>query len=113
MSPPSVSFADCCCQSGRGEASHKERVSVLTAMSLLVNKMKHGSQLVLSWLVIVLKPLLQCKIPCRLRTHEVRTLPSHHHRSKIYLACLCCSEEPKTAKTAWEYYNEGAYLATS
>ena len=25
---------------------------------------------------------------------------------------FCCLEEPKTLKTAWEYYNEGMYADT-
>ena len=82
-------------------------------MSLLANKMKHGSQLILSWLVIRSEapPTEQEPLPpANLRGEHVPQSPSP---SKIYLIYLCCPEEPKTAKTAWEYYNEGTYPATS
>ena len=95
--------------------SHKECVSVLTAMSLLANKMKHGSQLVLSCLVIRSEapPTEQDPLtPAKPRGEHVPQSPSPSP-SKIYLVCLCCSEEPKTDKTAWEHYNEGTYPAIS
>ena len=30
------------------------------------------------------------------------------HHLRIFLIHLCYTEDPKTLKTAWEYYNEGA-----
>ena len=82
-------------------------------MSLLASKMKYGSQLVLSWLVMRSEapPTEQEPLPpANPRGEHVPQSPSP---SKIYLIYLGCLEEPKTSKTAWEYYNEGTYPATS
>ena len=82
-------------------------------MSLLAKKMNQGSPLFLLWPVIRAKALLQRKSTCRLRlrTHEASACP--YHRLRVHLILLCYPGEPKTLKTAWEYYNEGMYAATS
>ena len=82
-------------------------------MSLLAKKSNYGSPLVLHLSGTYVKDLLQRKSTCRLqlRINEASACPSRGLR--IYLILLLYPEEPKTFKTAWEYYNEGMYAATS
>jgi hypothetical protein len=40
------------------------------------------------------------------QVHEAYPFPDH--QSRIFLILSCYPEEPKTLKTAWEYYNEGS-----
>jgi hypothetical protein len=53
----------------------------------------------------VLRPSYRARVPTACEsTRQARSL----HHLTIFLIHLCYPEEPKTLKTVWEYYNEGA-----
>jgi len=74
-------------------------------MSLLTKKLKQGSPRVSPQSVIRADFLLLSKVPRFLRVYKASPFP--HHYLSIFLIHLCYPDEPKTLKTAWEYYNEG------
>ena len=80
-------------------------------MSRLARKMYHGSQnpLFLPFIRVNSPPIGQDTLPAREQQGE--RIPGHPLRIK--LTFLCCLDKSRTAKTAWEYYNEGTCVATS
>jgi hypothetical protein len=85
-----------------------------TAVSLLANKMKHGNLCVLPWPVLRSKgPLVEHEpLPHAKPQGQGKCSPCVFSKN-IDLIYLCYPEEQKAVKTAWEYYNEGTYPATS
>jgi hypothetical protein len=73
-----------------------------TPMSLLAKQMKHGSQPLLSWLVI----------PAKGPSVEQGPVPPAEPRGKCLPSSPSKDIDPTTPKTAWEYYNEGTYVET-
>ena len=80
-------------------------------MSRLARKMFHGSQnaLFLPFLRVNSPPIGQDTMP--VREQQGKHVPSRPLR--INLTFLCYLDKSRTARTAWEYYNEGTCVATS
>ena len=82
-------------------------------MSRLARKMYHGIQnsLFLPSIRVNSPPIGQDTPPAR--EQRGKRAPPSRHPLLVNLTLLCYLDESRTAKTAWEHYNEGTSGATS